>query len=90
MKASIESLSLGSAAALIAILSAIIVWFLCAVWPRQYKGFWVVIVPLALSTVFTGLRLGSTSIMGLGLNSNRPLYGLITTIGNSYSLFRAF
>ena len=49
MKALIESLSLGSAAVLIAILSAVIVWFLCAVWPRHYKVFWVVIVPLALS-----------------------------------------
>ena len=37
------------AAVLIAILSAIIVWFLCAVWPRHYKVLWVVIVPLALS-----------------------------------------
>jgi hypothetical protein len=49
MKGLIESLSLGSAAVLIAILSAGIVWFLCAVWPRHYKVFWVVIVPLALS-----------------------------------------
>jgi hypothetical protein len=37
-------------AVLIAILSAVIVWFLCAVWPRQYRAFWVVIVPLALSS----------------------------------------
>lgn len=38
-----------SGAVLIAILSAVIVWFLCAVWPHQYKVLWVVIVPLALS-----------------------------------------
>jgi len=49
MKALVESLSLGSGAILIAVLSAIIVWFLCAVWPRHYKCFWVVIVPLVLS-----------------------------------------
>ena len=41
-----------SVAILIAILSAVIVWFLCAVWPRHYKVFWVVIVPLALSSCF--------------------------------------
>ena len=49
MKASVESLSFGSGAALIAVLSAVIVWFLCAVWPRHYKVFWVVVMPLVLS-----------------------------------------
>jgi hypothetical protein len=49
MKALVESLSLSSGAVLIAILSAVSVWFLCAVWPRHYKAFWVMIAPLALS-----------------------------------------
>ena len=38
-----------SGAVLIAILSAAIVWFLCAVWPRRYQALWVLIVPVALS-----------------------------------------
>ena len=49
MRHLIESLSRGSAAVLTAILSVVIVCFLCAVWPGHYKVFSVVIVPLVLS-----------------------------------------
>jgi hypothetical protein len=49
MKAFVESLSLGSGAALIAVASAGIVWLLCRVSPKSLHVVWVVIVPLALS-----------------------------------------
>ena len=49
MKALVESLSLGSGAVLVALLSAGIVWLLCFVFPESLRKVWVVIVPFALA-----------------------------------------
>ena len=49
MKTSIESLSLGSGAVLVAILSAGVVWLLCYVFPMFLRILWVVIVPLTFA-----------------------------------------
>jgi Na+-translocating ferredoxin:NAD+ oxidoreductase RnfE subunit len=49
MKSAIDSLSLGSAAILIAVLSVCIVWLLCSVLPKALRPLWVVIVPFALA-----------------------------------------
>ena len=48
-KALVESLSLGSGAVLVALLSAGIVWLLCSVFPASLHKVWVVIVPFALA-----------------------------------------
>jgi hypothetical protein len=49
MKALVESLSLGSGAAVVAIFSAGIVWLLCSVCPESLYKVWAVIVPFALA-----------------------------------------
>src|SRR5580693_6778326 len=49
MKALVESLSLGSGAVLVAILSAVIVWLLCSLCLESLRKVWVVIVPFALA-----------------------------------------
>lgn len=45
----VESLSLGSIAILIAILSACVVWLLCSVFPVSLRWLWVAIVPFILA-----------------------------------------
>ena len=45
MKTLVESLSIGSAAILIAVLSVGVVWILCALLPVALRWLWVVIVP---------------------------------------------
>lgn len=49
MKTFIDSLSLGSGAILIAVLSTGIVWLLCSVLPVALRWLWVVIVPFLLA-----------------------------------------
>lgn len=49
MKTFVESLSLGSGAILVAILSAGVVWLLCIVCPVTLRKLWVVIVPFAFA-----------------------------------------
>jgi hypothetical protein len=49
MKALVESLSLGSGAILVAILSAGVVWLLSSVFPESLRKVWVVIVPFAFA-----------------------------------------
>lgn len=49
MKAFLESLSFGSGAVLIAIVSAGVVWLLCFSCSSSLRKVWVVIVPLALA-----------------------------------------
>ena len=63
MKALIESLSLGSGAVLIAVLSVSVVWLLCAVSPVSLRWLWVAIVPfiLAYSLYWLPVWLGSDS-----------------------------
>ncbi len=50
MKAFIQSLSLGSGAALVAVCSAILVWPLCYVRPAVFRWLGVVVVPLVLAS----------------------------------------
>ena len=59
----IESLSLGSGAILIAVLSVVAVWFLCSVLPRALHPLWVVVVPflLACSLYWLPVWLGADS-----------------------------
>jgi hypothetical protein len=45
MKETLESLSLGSGAVLVAVLSAGVVWLLCAISPVSLRWIWAVIVP---------------------------------------------
>ena len=49
MKTYVESLSLGSGAILVAILSAGVVWLLCFVCPVALRKLWVVIVPFTFA-----------------------------------------
>jgi len=49
MKQLVESLSLGSGAILVAILSVAIVWLLSSVVPQRLRVLWVVIEPLVLA-----------------------------------------
>jgi peptidoglycan/LPS O-acetylase OafA/YrhL len=49
MRHMVESLSLGSGAILIAVLSAIVVWLLCCFLPRLARSLWIYAVPFALS-----------------------------------------
>jgi hypothetical protein len=49
MKAFLESLSFGSGAVLIAVLSAGVVWLLCFACPSSLRKVWVGIVPFALT-----------------------------------------
>jgi len=49
MKAFIESLSLGSGAVLLAILSVGLVCLLCSLSPKSLHKVWVVVVPFALA-----------------------------------------
>src|SRR5437868_1472590 len=49
MKTLVESLSLGSGAVLIALLSMAVVWLLCAVLPVTLRWLSIVIVPLTLA-----------------------------------------
>jgi len=49
MKEFLESLDFASGAALIALLSAALVWLLCFACPSSLRKVWVVIVPLALT-----------------------------------------
>jgi hypothetical protein len=61
MKTLVESLSLGSGAALIAVLSLGAVWFLCSILPLALRWLWVVIVPFifAYSLYWLPVWLGS-------------------------------
>ena len=63
MKTFVESLSLGSGALLVAVLSVGAVWFLAFVWPKSLRELWVVVVPftLANSLYWTPVWLGSDS-----------------------------
>ena len=45
MRTFVESLSLGSGAILLAVLSTGVVWLLCSVFPVTLRKLWVVIVP---------------------------------------------
>jgi hypothetical protein len=49
MKAFVESFSFSSGAVLIALVSSVIVWLLCSVFPASLHKLWVVIVPFALA-----------------------------------------
>jgi hypothetical protein len=49
MKTFVESLSLGSGAILVAILSTGIVWLLCSVFPATLRKLWVAIVPFTFA-----------------------------------------
>ena len=49
MKTLVESLSLGSGAVLIAVLSVAVVWLLSSVLPVALRWLWVVIVPIFLA-----------------------------------------
>ena len=49
MKTFVESLSLGSGAIVVAILSAGIVWLSCSVFPATLRKLWVVIVPFTFA-----------------------------------------
>jgi hypothetical protein len=49
LKSFVESLSFGSGAVLIAILSSGIVWLLCIVGPNDLRKVWVVVIPFALA-----------------------------------------
>jgi len=61
MKPLVESLSLGSGAVLIAVLSVGVVWLLCSFLPVAFRWLWVVIVPflLAYSLYWLPVWLGS-------------------------------
>jgi|GEM_PF-1690137 len=50
VKTFIESLSLGSGAALIAVCSAVLVWLLCYVRPAVFRWLGIVVVPLVLAS----------------------------------------
>jgi len=49
MRIFVQSISLGSGAVLIAVLSVSVVWLLCSVLPVAFHWLWVVIVPLLLA-----------------------------------------
>ena len=49
MRTLVESLSLGSGAIVVAILSAGVVWLLCCVGPTILRTLWIVIVPFAFA-----------------------------------------
>ena len=49
MRTFVESLSLGSGALLVAVLSAGVVWLLCFALPVALRRLWVVIVPFILA-----------------------------------------
>jgi hypothetical protein len=49
MKTFIQSLSFTSGAILLACFSAVVVWFLCSLFPVPLRKLWVVIVPLVLA-----------------------------------------
>src|SRR5438270_13525390 len=61
MKNFVESLSLGSGAILIAVLSAAVVWFLSSVLPSAPRWLWVIVVPLifAYSLYWSPVWLGA-------------------------------
>jgi len=75
MKTFAQSLSLGSGAFLIGLLSVIIVWLLCTVLPRVPHSLWVVGVPLILAyslywlPVWVGSdpsEYGAWAVLGIG------------------------
>ena len=68
MKTFVESISLGSGAALIAVLSVGVVWLLCSVLPVALRWLWVVIVPflLAYSLYWAPVWLGSDDVAQYG------------------------
>jgi hypothetical protein len=63
MKALIDSLSIGSGAVLIALLSAAVVWLLCSVVPSASRSLWIYLVPfiLAYSLYWSPVWLGNDS-----------------------------
>jgi hypothetical protein len=88
MKALVESLSLGSGAVLIAILSVGIVWLLCSVCAASLHKVWVVIVPFALANC---LYLSLAWLESDGSEYERTLvWSEYHTTGRLQSLFRGF
>ena|SRR5271169_5640796 len=63
MKSFVESLSIGSGAAVVAVLSVGVVWLLCSALPPALRWLWVGIVPLifAYSLYWLPVWLGSDS-----------------------------
>jgi hypothetical protein len=59
MKNSLESLSVGSGAILIALLWAAVVGLLCYMLPVALRRLWVVLVPIIFAYCLTGYRFGS-------------------------------
>jgi hypothetical protein len=70
MKAFVESFSLSSGAVLIAIVSSVIVWPLCSVFPESLRKLWAVIVPFALANC---LYWSAASFEAVGSDYNKAL-----------------
>ena len=70
MKAFVESFSFGSGAVLIAIVSSVIVWLRCSVFPESLRKLWAVIVPFALSNC---LYWSAASFEAVGSDYNKAL-----------------
>jgi hypothetical protein len=75
MKTFVNSLSLGSGAILVALLSVAVVWLLCSVLPAALRSLWAVIVPFSLAyclywlPVWLGAEpseFGAWAILGVG------------------------
>jgi hypothetical protein len=94
MKTFLESISLGSGAVLIAVLSVGVVWLLCSVLPVAFRWLSVVIVPflLAYSLYWLPVWLGSDDVaqydawqvLGVGvwfLSGAIPSTMLVTFLG---------
>lgn len=73
MKTFVDSLSLGSEAILIALLSVGVVWLLCSVLPASLRSLWAVIVPFSLAYCLYWLPVG----LGVG----RSEYGAWAILG---------
>jgi hypothetical protein len=70
MKAFAESFSFSSGAVLIAIVSSVIVWLLCSVFPESLRKLWAVIVPFALANC---LYWSAASFEAVGSDYNKAL-----------------
>ena len=70
MKAFVESFSFSSGAILIAIVSSVIVWLLCSVFPGSLRKLWAVIVPFALANC---LYWSAASFEAVGSDYNKAL-----------------
>jgi hypothetical protein len=70
MKAFVESFSFSSGAVLIAVLSSVIVWLLCSVFPESLRKLWAVLVPFALANC---LYWSAASFEAVGSDYNKAL-----------------